>query len=242
MGRSRPAFEIDFRAKSTRGATLGKCTFLAVALALSAAVPARAALVTVDFDDLSGMDFFSGAPVPSASVLTDYYLPLGVVFSNTAVVEFGAGHAVTGKNGIGGISAANTLTYSSHGQQIEFAFFVGVQAAVTDSVSIQGDLGGGGKDATLSAYDVFGNFLGSTKVSDTGGQVYKLDLPGIHLVKWSGVDINDDEGGGIGLDHLVFEQPLAVASLPEPASFWIAAVGLALATTTFRNRRQVGAA
>src|SRR5689334_7480601 len=122
--------------------------------------------MTVDFDDLTGMSFFAGTPVPSESVLTNQYADLGVVFTNAAVVALGNGHATSTPNGIGGISPTGTLTYSSHYPQIEVAFFLGGATAVTDFVSIRGDLSGGGPTATLYAYDVDGNQIGFSTQTD----------------------------------------------------------------------------
>jgi hypothetical protein len=119
-----------------------RLTVTALGLAVGVASVARADLVTIDFDDLPGMNYISGNPVPSYAVLTNQYAELGILFQNTAVVDLGIGHAITGTNGIGGISLFGTDTYSSHYPQIQFSFWVGSIPGVTDFVSIRGDLWG----------------------------------------------------------------------------------------------------
>ncbi len=197
---------------------------------------ARAGQVTVDFDNLQGMTYISGNPVPSYAVLTDQYANLGVLFQNTAVVELG-GTSVSPPNAIGGISPSGTLTYSSHYPQIQFSFFVGDTAATTDFVSIRGDIvGDSRRSQTLSAFDLAGNLVGSSTVFDTGGQTYSIQAEGIHLVTWSGVDIRDDEGGGVALDHLVFDQP--VGTVPEPATITLLGIAIAgMAGYTWKRRK-----
>jgi hypothetical protein len=46
-----------------------------------------------------------------------------------------------------------------------------------------------------------------------GGQTYSLSLPGIHSVRFSGVELLPDGSGGIALDDVRFNRVVAV---PEP--------------------------
>src|SRR5579883_1523264 len=89
----------------------------ALAIGLLFASRAQAQNVTIDFEDLSGMNFVDGNPVPDASKLTTQYLTkYGVTFDSgggyAAVVQLGTNHATSGVNGIGGSTPDGLLTYS----------------------------------------------------------------------------------------------------------------------------------
>lgn len=96
---------------STRPALPAGLTALAVAVsALFCPPPACAEPVTVDFESLASMTYWSGNPVPSATRLSTALLDsYGVVLSSesvnpyVAVVNLGVGHAPSGHNGIGGV-------------------------------------------------------------------------------------------------------------------------------------------
>lgn len=202
-------------------------------------VDAQANVVNIDFEDLVGASYFSLSPVPDYARLTDQYASLGIRFENAAVVNLGAGHAVNGANGISGISPFGTVTYSAIYPQLSFAFFVNGQAATTTFVSIAGDLGGSfTQNPVLSAYDINGVFLAAIRGFDNGGQVYTLRAEGIHSVRWSGVEYTDQEGGGVALDNLHFEQP--VSTVPEPGTIVLLVSGLTpIAWLRHRNRRRI---
>jgi hypothetical protein len=65
-------------------------------------VPSHAQDITLDFDSLPSMTYFSGNPVPAEAQLSDQYLSTdGIRFSSisnyVAVVDLGAGHATSGR-------------------------------------------------------------------------------------------------------------------------------------------------
>jgi hypothetical protein len=197
---------------------------------------AGATPVTVDFEGLTAMTFFTGNPVPIAARLSNEYASTkGIVFSSgspyIAVVSLGGGHATSGVNGFGGTSAGGLLDY---GAPVTFTFvWPGNSSvpAVTDFVSVRGDLHGGGGTTTLHAYDLAGTELGHVTLTDTGGTTWSISAPGIHSARWDGSP--DPAGSGIAQDDVSFNPVIAV---PEPmgAALVGAASGLGLA---MRRRR-----
>jgi hypothetical protein len=173
------------------------------------AIPASAQRVVLDFEGLQGMTFWSRSPIPPESRLSDAFLrTYGVQFSSgnsyVAVVENGNDHAVSGKNGIGGATADNKLTYDSSIPVV--ARFLDPAdpriAAVTDFVSARGDLWGSGLPVTLKAFDVNGNLLTEMSTADSGGETLVVSSPGIHSVEFHGT-IDD---AGVALDDLTFNR------------------------------------
>lgn len=153
------------------------------------------------------------------------------------MVQLGSGHATSGVNGIGGSTASDTLAYNS-ANPIVLEFFDPTQtsiAAVTDFVSIRGDLiGNSGESPTLQAFDLSGNLIGSSTLSDTGGQTWSISAPGIHSVRFSGVDRPDTSGGGVALDDLTYS---TLAAVPEPSSLALLSIGTSLMVAGCRRRR-----
>jgi hypothetical protein len=193
---------------------------LALALLTTILKTSPAQDITLDFEGLSGMTYFTGNLVPTEAQLSDQYLAIyGIRFSSVsgyvAVIDLGIGHATSGINGIGGVLANDLLDYSQ-AAPITFSFFDPTNLALkatTDFFSVRGDLWGGGNTALIEAFDVNGNLIGSDSQPDAGGQTYSLSLPGIHSVRYSGVELLPDGSGGIGLDDVRFNQ---VSSVPEP--------------------------
>lgn len=138
-----------------------------------AAPPAKADTVT--FDSLSAMaSASSGTAVPASARLSDQLLGLGVRFSSSAdyvaVLNLGSGHATSGTNGIGGVNSNGQLSY---GSPVRVSFFLPSDPsmpAVTDFVSIRGDLRPAPGTITLQAFDINGNLLGSVTQQDTGAR------------------------------------------------------------------------
>jgi hypothetical protein len=194
-----------------------------LAPALLAAIPRTSSAqdITLDFEGLPSMTYFTGNFVPPEARLSDQYLATyGVRFSSVtdyvAVIDLGGGHATSGTNGIGGVLADDILDYSQ-AAPITFSFFDPAnpaRKATTDFFSLRGDFWGGGNTALIEAFDIHGDLIGSDAQPDVGGQVYSLSLPGIHSVRYSGVELLPDGSGGIGLDDVRFNR---VSSVPEPA-------------------------
>jgi len=169
---------------------------------------ARAQLVVIDFDGLSAMPFFDiQNPIPANARLSDaFLLTHGVRFSSgspyVAVVDLGVGHATSGTNGIGGSTPTGALTYDHH-FPIVVSFFDPsdpTQLAVTDFVSVRGDLHGAGQSITLDTFDVNGNLIASFTTTDVGGATLSISAPGIHSVQFLGTQ----DQGGVALDDLTF--------------------------------------
>jgi len=189
----------------------------AIALALlagSLAVPASVwANTVIDFEQFSqdGMYYFPGYSVPTISRLTDQLLSThGVLFSSdagyvaivnlgTADAEIGFTHTPSGIMGIGGADSNNKLNYAS---PITISFFDPTNVtvkAVTNLVSIRGDLAGSNADVTIEGFGIGGNLVASSTVKDMGGETLSLSAEGIHSVK-----IHDYSSGTIGFDDLTF--------------------------------------
>jgi hypothetical protein len=72
--------------------------------------------------------------------------------------------------------------------------------AVTNFVSVRGDLIGTGQPMTLNAFDINGHFITSVTVEDTGGATLSVTAPGIHSVQFLGTQ----DYGGVALDDFTF--------------------------------------
>jgi hypothetical protein len=224
---------------------LGYGVFFVLGLVVLPSVSARAVTpIVIDFESFPGMGFSSGFPIPVASRLSNQLLATdGVLFSSGApyvpVLNLGAGHAVSGTNGIGGSTAAGTLTYNS-ASPITISFWDPqhtANVATTDFVSVKGDLDSiVGPSATLSAYGLQNQLLGSVFHIDAPGQDWTISAQGIYSVIFSGVSIPDGTAGGIALDDLTFN-PVTV---PEPGTIGVMCFGVALASKRRRNAETFG--
>jgi hypothetical protein len=148
-------------------------------LALAFGAATTAAAIVIDFEGLPSMPVVAGAPIPDPAKLSDQFLASdGVSFSSgapyVAVVELGPNHATSGVNGIAGSTPDGRLWYEPI-YPVRARFFFPAdpsQLAVTDYISLRGDLeGDSGGTVTLNAYDPSGNLVGSVKVPDSGGQL-----------------------------------------------------------------------
>jgi hypothetical protein len=166
----------------------------------------------VNFDAIPGitpMANAAGQVVPTAARLsTQLQLSQGISFSSgvayIAVVLLGVGHATSGPNGIGGVNASNQLSY---GTAVTATFTVPGDPStpgVTDFVSVRGDTAPGSGTATLQAFDINGNLLGSdTKPDISGGLTLSLSIKGIHSIVVSETQAN------IAFDDFRFNSPIA---------------------------------
>ena len=186
--------------------------------------PADAVLIT--FDDVPGMANSTGAAVPAASRLSTQYLGQGALFDSAspyiAVVDLVTSqpHAISNRNGIGGVNAAGSLSY---GTPIAISFFeqgTGLPG-VTDFVQIRGDQIAISGTATMTAYGADGVELGRDTENDVpGGLTLTLNIAGIRRV------VVSQQTATIALDNLEFSAPAAVtAPVPEPASLLLVGVG-----------------
>jgi hypothetical protein len=163
--------------------------------------------VVLDFEGFGSMTFISRNPIPPSARLSDAFLLTdGVRFSSgspfVAVTENGVGHAPGGKNAIGGSTPDGKLTYD-RAYPIVARFFDPKNPsvpAVTDYVSVRGDLWGSGQTIVLNAYDLDGKRIESDTVVDDGQSTMTIAASGIHTVEFLGTQ--DD--GGVGLDNFTF--------------------------------------
>ncbi len=191
---------------------------------------------------LSAMGNSPGSSVPSSAELSNQYEADGVLFSSSspfvAVVDIG-GSSASPPNGIGGVTAEGQLSYAD---PITFTFVEPgtTTPGVTSNVSIQADdVGIPGQFATLSAFDINDHLLDSVTLDDVGGEVWMINLPGIHSVLFdfpttsSGVPTTGSpfgNGTGIALDNLTFGTVTAPGSTgPTGGSTGAAAVPLPMA-------------
>jgi len=191
---------------------ISRHVFLVLALALPVMVlgsGGRAAAVSIDFEAVPGLVamplFFDGQPVPSdpagdARLSIQLRDSHGVTFTSTAgyvaLVRLGGGHATNGVNGIGGVNAAGALNYDS---PIGIRFTLGGDPAITDFVSIKGDLQGGVGTVTMKAFDVNNTLVGIVTAPNTGGVELSLRADNIHYV-----EITQEAGAFIAFDDLQF--------------------------------------
>jgi choice-of-anchor C domain-containing protein len=172
-----------------------------------------AAREIITFEDLSGIDFVVGTPIPPKSRLTGQYAHRGVIFSSTpgyaAVANLGFGHAASGTNGIGGATSAGLLAYSSNAP-IEITFFASTNLTVpgiTDYFSVRPDNNHtfGTGYYTIEAFDIWGARVASRRIADAPDQLLPIETPGIHKVRIIG-------SGTTAFDDIIFDpvQPAPV--------------------------------
>lgn len=195
----------------------------AVVILASVLVAGRAHAVFIDFESVPGLTgaIDLSSPVPAASQLsTQLQLSLGVSFSSAAsyvgLARLGNGHATSGVNGIGGVSAAGLFDYRE--AIITFTLPGDPSTpAVTNFASIRGDHASASGSITLEAFDVGGFPLASVTIADGGGSTLSLSPPGMHRLRVTSTS------GTVAFDDLQFNTPV-----PEPASAALLGVGLAL--------------
>lgn len=219
-----------------------------VIAAMTIAGQSQAALITFEEAVVTSMSNSPGTPVTGDAQLSNQYLAThGVLFSSgagyAAVVDHGFdAYTPTAPNLIGGTSSNGNLNYAA---LITATFFTTANTSVfatTNSVSVLGDwLGANSGTVTLSAFDIFGNFLGSTSDTDDKppgqGPILSLNLAGIHSVSFSGTT------GTVGFDNFQFGE-LTAAAVPGPiVGAGIPGVVMAFGgLLAWRRRRNQGAA
>ncbi len=199
----------------------------AAGVALIVSLTATVAQATsINFDNLTATTPAAGVSVPSASQLTNQYASQGVLFSSlggfASVVNFGP-NAPSAPNVIAGSTSDGALTYAV---PIEITFVSPTDsslAAVTDFVSIRGDLFVMGLGTnTMIALDIFGNPIDFDVQLEPPASTLSVSGLGIHKVILIG-------SGTTAFDDLTFNPVMPV---PEPSSLALAslaAMGGALA-------------
>lgn len=206
--------------------------FIRIAGWLTAAVPlllgsnSYGQSITVDFENLTGMSFFGGTPVPESAQLSSQLLSShGLAFSSDssspfiAVVNLGANHAASGINGIGGVDGSGLLSYATAFRVEFFLPFNPSTPAATDFVSIRGDLiANGNHPVTLEAFDLSGALLGTSTQIDSQPWTLSYSGAGIHSIRVS----QAPNAFSAAFDDLTFNPLVAV---PEPSSLALLSVG-----------------
>ncbi len=182
--------------------------------------------------------YVSGTAVDAAAEVTNQFEDLGIILGTVggapyaALIDLGTGHAVSGTNGIGPVSASGTLDYT-----LNLDIFLVVPGtttpAVTDSISIQGDEMSIPGNVIFDAYDLNGNLIASGSAPDTPGGTYSLSAAGIHEFQIH------SESGTVAYDNLSFDTPgvQTTGTAPEPATYGL--IGLGLAAMGFARRRHL---
>jgi hypothetical protein len=178
--------------------------------------------VTITFESVAGVtptsSYFGGTFVADGSRLsTQMQLSEGVSFSSpagyVALVHLGLGHATSGANGIGGVTAPSTLHYQS---PVVITFTVPGDpslAAITDFVSIRGDQWPHTGVATMEAFDVGGALLASVSANDvSGGLVLSISNPNIHSIRLT------QTSSDIAYDDLTFNTPEPAVTPQQPTA------------------------
>jgi hypothetical protein len=203
---------------------------------------------------LTAMSNSPGSTVPTSAQLSNQYEPDGVLFGSTspfvAVVDIG-GSSASPPNSIGGVTSDGLLSYAD---PVIFTFVQPgtTTAGVTTDVSITADADGiGAQFATLTAFDIKGNVLDSQTLDDVGGEIWNIDLPGIHSAEFTFPTTSDGtpttgtpfgNGTGIALDNLTFGTVTAAgstgpAAVPLPTAAWTGLALLGLLATVRALRR-----
>jgi len=144
-------------------------------------------------------------------------------------VSLGFGHASSGSRGIGGVTAAGKLSYST---PIEAAFFLPGDPATpgeTDFVSVRGDLAGVNGVVTLQAFDRDGLLLDTNTQIDSGGPTLQISAVGIHSVMFFSGTAN------VAFDDFRFGP---VRAVPEPGSVASLGTGMLCVIGIARCRRR----
>ena len=190
-------------------------------MATSAA--ASAGQIVIDFEGLpTTATFAAGSDIPLAAQLSSPFQPtLGVTFSSVQpyvpVLKLGPNDATSGTNGMGMSDANGLVSYSTYINAI-FTVPGNVFApAVTDFVSVRGDLFSTdpGAPLTLVGYDALGNIVATDQEPESPGVTLSISHPGIH-----GVQIIGD--GSTAFDDFTFN---SVQIIPEPSAVTLMLLG-----------------
>jgi hypothetical protein len=187
--------------------------FTALLLFVSSVSQAIAAPVVVNFDDRPGLKTpnLEGRFVPPQFMISDQYLPLGVLFNSSGGGVFlSAGdNPVSPPNVVAGTHPGPSVGYT---QPVTATFFIAGMQGVVDFVRLT--VTGSSDPAILfSAFDVNGQLLGS--VSQFPMQ---LSFPSrIHSVVLS--------GGPVAFDNFTFD---GLMPIPEPTPVILAIIGFGL--------------
>ncbi len=189
----------------------------------------------INFDNLPAMVPGSGI-IPVADRLSNQLANEGVTFSTAMGADYvpvvGPSDAVSPPNQIWLATTGNTLVLSlPYYAVINFVDPSNPSVdAVTNFVSIRGDVNGSSNTLTMEAFNVDGDLIGTDTQPDTGGETVSVSTPGIQSVH---IIMSTPQGqvGGIGLDNLMFDPPVPVSSPAAVTTQSAASVTAAPAST-----------
>ncbi len=188
---------------------------------VDATIDAVLAPTKIDFEMVEGVTpgGINGAVAAESRLSNQLQARYGVSFASisedipaidkpyVALVKLGEGHATSGVNGIGSVSASDTVAYST--MIIMFTMPANPStAAVTNQVSIRGDQNASVGKASIEAFDVNRVSLGKETYNDiAGGLTMFIARPNIHSI------ILRQDSRTIAFDDLAFN-PLMPAPAP----------------------------
>ncbi len=172
---------------------------------------------TINFDSLA-----------DGTALTNQFAASGVIFN--------AGFT-TQSNVFGGtFLVPSPPEYATVSGNPSFIFSLGGVNTVTDFVSFDNPgLTSSGSfltGAMVQALDLSGNVLGSMTVPPVGPNqarpisTTRFNVAGIHAISFTRI-ANPAGGALLAIDNVTFDAPVLPAAVPEPASVWMLAVGIA---------------
>ncbi len=197
-------------------------TLILASLLIASPAAAQPDQITVNFESVPGVtatiNFFDGCCFVQTTARLSNQLQSshGVSFSSGApyvfLVRLGEGHATSGMNGFGGVRPDNIIKYNS---PVNIAFSIPGSPdipAVTDFVSLRGDLHTALGTAKMEAFDVTGSLIGTvTALDTTGGLTLTMSQPNIHSVRIT------QTRSDIAFDDLKFNRPRSIVSQPPTA-------------------------
>jgi hypothetical protein len=172
------------------------------------------ALTVLDFEGLPYSTNYWGAPENPASVLTDNFASVGVIFGRAGV---SAGVAVVNNSSLApssgvltvvGLDADGIMPRTDQGAHVGDIYFYFVlpgttSPGVTDAISFTvGDAGGDEDIFQIRSYGLDGTLLDLQNVSGASRFAVSINAPGVHRVE---VDFSGDFG--YGMDDLSFNEP-----------------------------------
>lgn len=169
--------------------------------------------LTPIFVDHSGQGF----SLPTTSLITSQYADQGILMSGVGLVELGLGHAASGKNGLAGVGAGQTVDYNAP-LTFTFVSLDGTTPTYTNYFEISGDQTGvSNNSVTITAYGADNGILDSKSYTETT-TLPNIGISGVGNIYKVIVDpeIADTGNGGIGFDLVSITAPTTINYIDTP--------------------------